>query len=168
MTRGDITRDAETDEDHQHHRGSHLLLEAAWRSRCGAVRFARSSMSHVFVFQRFSPHFCSPLSLFLSNVTSLWKCSETETEVESVMFSYATHLLTKSVPPKYRIFSNFGQPSRGARWQSTGPRVGTGSTLVIIVRPWGQLDGFGWQSGRYYGLRLPGKLKWMPTKSRRR
>lgn len=48
-----------------------------------------------------------------------------------------------------RHFYNFGQPSRGARLQSTGPQVGTGSTLVIIVWPfWGKFHGFGWQNDR--------------------
>lgn len=99
MIRGDVTRDAQADGDHQHHCGSHLLLETAWRSRCGAVRFARLSMSHVFVFQGFSPtlfvrHFFIELVVFILYGTvprQRWSL---------VMFPCPTHLLTKSIPPK--------------------------------------------------------------------
>lgn len=75
------------------------MAQPMWRSTLYPIEHVSR-----FRFQGFSPTLFVHLCHFFyieRDVTSLWKCSETE--VESVMFSCATHLLTKSIPPRYRI-----------------------------------------------------------------
>lgn len=102
------------------------MAQPVWRSTlCPIEYFSR------FRVPRFLPHTFVHLSLFFIERDVFMEVFRDRGGVCHVLMCY---------PPAYKVhtsegtaFYNFGQPSRGARLQSTGPRVGTASTLVIIV-----------------------------------